>query len=502
MATNLLSDYAADQPKVLANLIMDANEKQFAIIYPKLQERGDEGLPLLQGEVKKPLPETTEEAKEALAKRQANAAVALLKMNHAAEVWPRLKHSPDPRVRSWIIHKLGPMGADPGVIVKRFWEESDVSIRRALLLSLGEFGEQALAAGERDLLLEKLRELYRNEPDPGLHAAVEGLLRRWKQDQWLKHLEQEWAKDKQQREQRLQSIGKELAKGKAKPQWYVTNQGQTMVVIPGPVEFLMGSPPTESQRSDNEQLHRKRIGRTFAIAAKAVTVEQFKRFNPTFGHSEMRRCPELDCPILGVTWYEAAGYCNWLSKQEGLPEKEWCYEPNTDGKYEEGMKMFPDYMKRSGYRLPTESEWEYACRAGAATSRYYGQSEELLAKYGWYTKNSGERSWPVGSLKPNDFGLFDMQGNVLTWCQDRYASYVLGQGGTATEDGEDTSPPLDKVGRVLRGGSFAYPASLVRSANRYRNQPGSDSSITVSARRGLTTEPLYPLYPFRRRRSP
>jgi len=135
------------------------------------------------------------------------------------------------------------------------------------------------------------------------------------------------------------------------------------------------------------------------------------------------------------------------------------------------MKMSLDYMKRSGYRLATESEWEYACRAGAVTSRYYGQSDELLAKYGWYNKNSGERSWPVGSLKPNDFGLFDMQGNVYTWCQDQYTSYSLGQGGKAAEDKKDASPPLDKVYRVLRGGSFSLQASLVRSAGRVGSQP-------------------------------
>jgi len=471
-ATETLADYAADQPKVLANLVMDADENQFAIIYTKLKERGEEGLPFLQDEIKKPLPDTTEEAKEALAKRQANAAVALLKMNHAAEVWPLLKHCPDPRVRTWIIHKLGPMGAEPGAIAKQLGEESEVSIRRALLLGLGEFGEQALAADERDSLVEKLRELYRNDTDPGLHAAAEWLLRRWKQDKWLKHLEQEWAKDKQQREQRLQSIGQELAKGKAKRRWYVTSQGQTMVVIPGPVEFLMGSPPTESQRGGDEQLHRQQIERTFAIAAKAVTVEQFKQFMPGFGHDEMQRCPEPDCPILGVTWYEAAEYCNWLSKQEGLPEKEFCYEANKDGKYQEGMKMSPDYMQRSGYRLPTEAEWEYACRAGAVTSRYYGQSEELLAKYGWFMKNSGERTWPVGSLKPNDFGLFDMQGDVFTWCQDRYATYAVEQSGKAAKDRENASPLLDKAGRVLRGGGFYSLPGNLRSANRAWHQPG------------------------------
>src|SRR5207245_1595842 len=111
---------------------------------------------------------------------------------------------------------------------------------------------------------------------------------------------------------------------------------------------------------------------------------------------------------------------NWLSKQEGLPETEWCYEPNPDGKYAEGMKLTADYLRRTGYRLPTEAEWEYACRAGAVTSRYYGQTEELLGKYAWFFGNSQELTWSVGSLKPNDLGLFDMHGNVYCWCQERY----------------------------------------------------------------------------------
>ena len=134
--------------------------------------------------------------------------------------------------------------------------------------------------------------------------------------------------------------------------------------------------------------------------------------------------------------------------------------------------MSADYMKRTGYRLPTEAEWEYACRAGAMTSRYYGQSDELLAKYGWFNKNSGKKAWPVGSLKPNDFGLFDMQGNAYTWCQDRATTYVAGQGGKAAEDREDASPPLDKDSRMLRGGGFNSLLWFLRSAYRTRYPPG------------------------------
>ena len=122
--------------------------------------------------------------------------------------------------------------------------------------------------------------MYRTATDPGLHAACEWLLRTWKQEAWLKQVNEEWAKDQEQREKRLDGIKQTLAKDKEKtpPQWYVNGQGQTMVVIPGPVEFVMGSPPTEAGRHDDEIQHKTRIGRTFAVAAKPVTVEQFRQF--------------------------------------------------------------------------------------------------------------------------------------------------------------------------------------------------------------------------------
>src|SRR5262249_51913639 len=147
---------------------------------------------------------------------------------------------------------------------------------------------------------------------------------------------------------------------------------------------------------------------------------------PQFGHSQIHRSPDPNCPVIGVIWYEAAAYCNWLSKKEGLPESEWCYVPKKGGNYEEGMKLAPNYLQRTGYRLPTEAEWEYANRAGAVTSRYYGESDELLGNYAWYFLNSNERTWPVGSKKPNDLGLFDMHGNLFSWCNDTLDSYPNG----------------------------------------------------------------------------
>ena len=101
-----------------------------------------------------------------------------------------------------------------------------------------------------------------------------------------------------------------------------------------------------------------------------------------------------------------------------MPKDQWCYLPNEAGAYDEGMTIPADVLQRTGYRLPTEAEWEYACRAGAVTSRYYGHSIDLLGAYAWYQANSKEHAWPCGSLLPNDLGLFDMLGNVYEWCQD------------------------------------------------------------------------------------
>ena len=360
-----------------------------------------------------------EEAKEKLAKRQANAAVALLRMHQPAKVWPLLKHSPDPRVRSYLIHRLGPLGADAGAILTQLDSESDITIRRALILSLGEYGEKELSLENRQALLPRLQAMYRTATDPGLHAAAEWLLRTWKQEAWLKQVNEEWAKDKEQREKRLDGIKQTLAKDKEKtpPQWYVNGQGQMMVVIPGPVEFVMGSPPTEAGRHDDEIQHKKRIGRTFALAAKPVTVEQFRRFEKGSAPAAVYT-HTAEFPVVGISWYMAAKYCNWLSKEEGIPEDQWCYEIKGDE-----IKLKSNYLSLTGYRLPTESEMEYATRAGAVTSGYYGETDELLPKYAWYNKNSQEKTWPVGSLKPNDLGLFDVQGNVFTWCQESFKPY-------------------------------------------------------------------------------
>jgi formylglycine-generating enzyme required for sulfatase activity len=165
-----------------------------------------------------------------------------------------------------------------------------------------------------------------------------------------------------------------------------------------------------------------------------------------------------------------------LSKQEGIPEAQWCYLPKDNGEYAEGMKVAPDYLTRTGYRLPSEAEWEYACRAGAVTSRHYGEADDLLGKYVWQTNNSLGRAMLPGApgslgvrgdcLKPNDFGLFDMLGNAMEWCQDSPKDYRPAADGKPSEDTEDLEEINDHRARVWRGGSLLSPSRRVRCAYR------------------------------------
>jgi formylglycine-generating enzyme required for sulfatase activity len=526
LATDLLADYAADDPQLLAELVMDADEKQFAVIFPPFKGHGEKGLALLTEEIDKKLPAdlpSASEKREKLAMRQANAAVVLLRMNQTEKVWPLLKRTPpdDPRVRSYLIHRLGPLGADGGAIIKHLNEEPDVTIRRALFSSLGEFSEEQLPAETRTSLLPKLNEIYGKETDPGLHAAVEWLLRQWKQEDWLKRENEERAKDRNRRAQRLESIQQLVQKHgkKTPPQWYVNAQGQTMVVIPGPVEFLMGSPPTEEGYMPHEIQHKRQISRTFAVAAKPVTVSEFWRFVKenklekwfeAGGEVEplMKRYSRAENgPIILVDWYTAAAYCNWLSQQDGIREDQWCYDTNAWALPREKVSVFvslllphdpltgatstsyflldrqpqvtalkKNYLGLHGYRLPTEAEMEYTCSAGAVTSRYFGETDELLVQYGWYQKNSKERTWSVGAKKPNDLGLFDMHGNVWNWCQETYEDYPAKKGGVI-EDKEGVLNIVPTSSRVLRGGSVVDRHVDLRSAARNRTVPDTRSSV-------------------------
>ena len=254
-------------------------------------------------------------------------------------------------------------------------------------------------------------------------------------------------------------------------------EGHRMIVIGGAI-FTMVSPPNERGRSDDENQHLVRIPRTFAIATKEVTVKQFGRFLSENREFETRfksataarfgDPPRLalapNSPQVAVSWYDAARYCNWLSAKDGIPKSQWVYPDTIDS--ERGIDLAPGYLYRTGYRLPTEAEWEFAARAGTTSARYFGDDDKDLGKYAWYDANSKDlRSHPVGQLRPNRWGLYDMLGNVWEWTLDRRKAYPIGS--ELTEDSEDTELHVSNdIARTRRGGSFSYEWFTVRSAHR------------------------------------
>jgi eukaryotic-like serine/threonine-protein kinase len=338
-------------------------------------------------------------------------------------------------------------------------------------LTLGEFSKSQLPGTQRARLFETIKDIYKFDPDAGLHAAAEWLLKQWNEGQSIQTMKDQLSVNEQQlRSQML----------KDDRHWYINKQGQTFVILNAD-EFQMGSPLSESERRSNEARHRRQIGRKIAIASKELTKGEYRRFleaNSNAGRIDIDQSSKTnDLARVNLNWYDAARYCNWLSQIEGLPEDQWCYVRNVAGEYAEGMRAAPDFLERTGYRLPTEAEWEFACRAGAHTSRYYGESDDLLIKYALFARNSPKQfAQPTGLLKPNDFGLFDMLGNVSEWCHDAFGEYPINATGEATSDVGDAKAVQKNIHRVLRGGSFVYGASIVRSAYRFDYQPEMDDT--------------------------
>ena len=202
-------------------------------------------------------------------------------------------------------------------------------------------------------------------------------------------------------------------------------------VLIQPGTFRMGSPEDEINRWDDETRHRVTLTRPFYMQSTPVTQEQWEsvmRNNPSYFKGE-------NLPVEQVSWNDV---------------QEFIARLNSSGE--------------DVYRLPTEAEWEYCCRAGSQSAFYFGDDEAEMDDYAWYQHNSDGQIHPVGQKKPNAWGLYDMHGNVYEWVQDLYGAY--------TSDAVcDPQGPSTGVGRVVRGGCWDYEARYARSANRGGNSP-------------------------------
>ena len=233
----------------------------------------------------------------------------------------------------------------------------------------------------------------------------------------------------------------------------ITNSiGMQLVQIPSG-EFLMGSPDSDGDAEDHEKpQHRVRITEAFYLGVYPVTQEEYQQ---VMGSNPSHFTGDPRLPVEMVSWEDAVEFCNQLS---ALPEEQ------AAGRF---------------YRLPTEAEWEYACRAGSRTVYSFGDSAESLGDYAWYLGNSGRKTHPVGQKKPNAWGLYDMHGNVLEWCSDRFGHRYY-----ADSPLEDPTGPASATDPVRRGGSWIDGAGSCRAACRHAGGPwfrSGDMGFRVAA---------------------
>lgn len=237
-----------------------------------------------------------------------------------------------------------------------------------------------------------------------------------------------------------EAIGEEKALQK---KTFTNSIGMKFVTIPAGT-FMMGSPSSESGRDSDEKQHQVTLTKGFYMQTTEVTQGQWYEVmgtRPWSGKKYVR--DSTNNPAVYISWNDCQNFIRRLNQKEGSNK----------------------------YRLPTEAEWEYACRAGSTTRFCFGDSDSILGNYAWYRKNAwdaGEKyAHTVAKKQPNAWGLYDMYGNVWEWCQDWKGNYP-------SVSVTDPKGPSSGKYRVLRGGSWSYLAGSVRSGDRFRYRPDSE----------------------------
>ncbi|MDY0362739.1 MAG: SUMF1/EgtB/PvdO family nonheme iron enzyme [Desulforegulaceae bacterium] len=239
-----------------------------------------------------------------------------------------------------------------------------------------------------------------------------------------------------------------------------------------PGTFTIGSSSSESGHYDREKQHKVILTKGYFMQTTEVTIGQYRKYLQETGDDTGVDWKDAGCPLKKNSSYSLSGNRFGQSDKQPMVEISW-----------HGAKKFADWLsKKDGitYRLPTEAEWEYAARADTITAYCFGDNPDFLKDYAWYGDNSGYKTHEVGLLKPNQWGLYDMHGNVWEWCEDRYADYPSGHV-------TDPSGPGSSPGRVLRGGGWLNIARYCRSAYRDFNSSGDtndNSGFRLAAFRG------------------
>jgi serine/threonine protein kinase/formylglycine-generating enzyme required for sulfatase activity len=435
----------------------------FNVLFDLFSSRPDDANTLINGE----LESATGAFSESGLNRATNAAIAALRIGRTEDFLQRLNESDDPSLRTSLIAHMKQSGVDLKTVLALRGGTYQPSVERAILQTLGSYEITETDSSVVNAVLQ----IFELNLDPGVHSSARWLLRRWGKATEVDQMEMKWAQNSDLNATKLN--------------WYVAGPAAlSMVVVRGPVEFNMGSPDYEPGRGDDEAMQRIKINRSFAIGATEVTVGQFNKFTADTGlkiNFPEERSPTDQHPMIGLSWFQAAKFCRWLSEKEGLEESQMCYPPISQIK--PGMKLPDDFLTRTGYRLPTEAEWEFSCRSGTASSRFFGRGDSHASRYAWGLFNTRDATGIVASHLPNDLGLFDTYGNVGEWCQQIVKDYSDYEG----EDRVFETVVTEDKNRTMRGGSFTDLKPTLRSALRTDYDP-TYRSINFGLRVARTIE--------------
>ena len=325
-------------------------------------------------------------------RRQTRLILALHELGDHAEVQAALSSTTDAEQRGSVVDGFSRYDVPPHWLAEQLVRADDLVLRRAASQALALYRPGPHREVAQNWLQAEGSASLNAIEDAGLRSGVLALSRAWSlpPPQWT---------------------------AKVTANELLTIENQRLVILTPPAVQWIGSLANEPGRDGKAELrYPVRIKHRFAISTHEVTVQEYLQYRAD-ASIQADYSPTPDSPIVDLSWFDAVRYCRWLSETEGIPESEMCY-PESD-KIKSGMTIEAHALERTGYRLLTEAEWEFAAHGGYAEGRHFGFAPELLDHYAWTAQNSGYRCHPVGTRLPNDYGLFDMFGNAMEWCQTR-----------------------------------------------------------------------------------